>query len=276
MDPQTSNRLDGKIVAREALAAIDAARQIPPFSERDPAFGIDRAYAAAAELRRLRTQRGERQVGRKIGFTNCDMWERFNVCAPVWGDMYDTTVQDLPSPGTLSLSRFVEPRIEPEIVFKLSADIGPELDDAGMLDAIAWVAHGFEIVQSIYPGWRFRGVDTIAANGVHGALLVGQPHPLTSLSAANVAEALALFEVTLSCNGETIDRGKGSNVLGGPLLALRHLAEVLASDPINPPLRAGEIVTTGTLTLAHPVAPGQTWTSEIKGLPLKGLTLTFT
>jgi len=276
MDSRTSSDLDARAIAGEALAAIDAARQIPLFSDRDPAFDIERAYAVTAELRRLRTARGERQIGRKIGFTNRDMWEKFNVSAPVWGDMYDTTVQNLPTPGTLSLSRFVEPRIEPEIVFKLSADIGPGLDEAEMLRAIEWVAHGFEIVQSIYPGWRFRGVDTIAANGVHGALLIGRPHPVAALGTANVAETLALFDVTLSCDGKIIDQGKGSNVLGGPLSALRHLTEILASDSVNPPLRAGEIITTGTLTLAFPVSAGQTWTSEIKGLPLDGLTLTFT
>lgn len=276
MHAKAGNDFDAKAAAQEALAAIDAPRQIPLFSERYPDFDLERAYAVTAELRRLRTQRGERHIGRKIGFTNRNMWERFNVSAPVWGDMYDTTIQELLSPGTLSLSRFVEPRIEPEIVFKLSADIGPDTDDAGMLDAIAWVAHGFEIVQSIYPGWRFRGVDTIAANGVHGALLVGRPHPVAALGTENVAEALALFDVTLSCDGKTVDHGKGANVLGGPLSALRHLVEVLAADSVNPPLRAGEIITTGTLTMAFPVAAGQTWTSEIKGLPLDGLTLTFT
>lgn len=275
MHAREAGDFDAGAVAREVLAAIDAPRQIPLFSERDPELDLGRAYAVTAELRRLRTQRGERQIGRKIGFTNRNMWAKFNVSAPVWGDMYDTTVQDLLSPGTLSLSRFVEPRIEPEIVFKLSADIGPEIDEAGMLGAIEWVAHGFEIVQSIYPGWRFRGVDTIAANGVHGALLVGRPHPIASLATTNTAEALALFDVILSCDGKPVDHGKGANVLGGPLSALRHLVEVLATDSVNPPLRAGEIVTTGTLTLAFPVAPGQTWTSEIVGLPLEGLKLAF-
>ncbi len=275
MDIRSAGGLDAREIAVEALAAIDAHRQISVFSECDPVFDLARAYAVTAELRRLRTQRGERQIGRKIGFTNRNIWEEFNVRAPVWGDMYDTTVQDLLSPGTLSLSRFVEPRIEPEIVFKLSADIGPGLDDASLLDSIEWFAHGFEIVQSIYPGWRFRGVDTIAANGVHGALLVGRPHEIAPLRRGNASEALALFEVTLSCNGEIIDRGKGANVLGSPLLALRHLVDVLAADTVNPPLRGGEIITTGTLTRAFPVAPGQTWTSDIKGLPLEGLTLTF-
>jgi len=43
----------------------------------------------------------------------------------------------------------------------------------------------------------------------------------------------------------------------------------------SPPLAAGEIVITGTLTDAHPVAPGETWRTEISGLPLGDLELSF-
>jgi 2-oxo-3-hexenedioate decarboxylase len=63
--------------------------------------------------------------------------------------------------------------------------------------------------------------------------------------------------------------------LGGPVSALRHLVDILASDQINPPLAAGEIVTTGTLTRALPVAPTETWTTELAGLALNGLFVRF-
>ena len=60
-----------------------------------------------------------------------------------------------------------------------------------------------------------------------------------------------------------------------PLLALAHLIQALARQPEAPPLSAGEIVTTGVITDAHPVAAGETWTTELRGLPLPGLRLTF-
>jgi 2-oxo-3-hexenedioate decarboxylase len=62
-------------------------------------------------------------------------------------------------------------------------------------------------------------------------------------------------------------------VLGSPLLALRHLVELLAADRHNPPLRAGEIISTGTLTLAMPVHAGETWTTRVHGLPLEDITV---
>ncbi len=87
--------------------------------------------------------------------------------------------------------------------------------------------------------------------------------------------ALTAFEVTLSRNDEVVDRGRGANVLDGPLSALRHLVGLLDDDPANPPLAAGEIVTTGSLTRAFPVAAGERWTTEIRGLPIDGLSIAF-
>jgi len=84
------------------------------------------------------------------------------------------------------------------------------------------------------------------------------------------------FRTAVKRNGTIVDQGWASNVLGGPLSALRHLVEVLDNDPVNPPLAGGEIVTTGTLTRAFPVAPGETWTTKPKGVALDGVAIRFT
>ena len=57
--------------------------------------------------------------------------------------------------------------------------------------------------------------------------------------------------------------------------SLWHLVELLAADPLNPPLATGEIVTTGTLTRAFPVAKGEEWTTELTGIPLEGARIRF-
>jgi 2-oxo-3-hexenedioate decarboxylase len=41
------------------------------------------------------------------------------------------------------------------------------------------------------------------------------------------------------------------------------------------PVQAGEIVTTGTLTAARPVSPGETWATRLDGIDLPGLSMTF-
>ncbi len=54
-----------------------------------------------------------------------------------------------------NLNPVAQPKIEPEIVlqFHTAPQIGAGL--TGVLNAIGWVAHGFEIVQSHFPGWKF-------------------------------------------------------------------------------------------------------------------------
>jgi 2-oxo-3-hexenedioate decarboxylase len=79
----------------------------------------------------------------------------------------------------------------------------------------------------------------------------------------------------LSRGDTVIDRGVGANVLGSPALALAHLARLLADQPQSPKLAAGEIVTTGTVTDAWPVAAGEVWTSDYGVLGINGLALSF-
>jgi 2-oxo-3-hexenedioate decarboxylase len=65
-------------------------------------------------------------------------------------------------------------------------------------------------------------------------------------------------------------------VLGGPRAALRHLVELLARDSVNPPLAAGEIVTTGTLTRVPPIVPGETWMTALTSLAFGDIAVRFT
>lgn len=250
-------------------------RQIMPVSQRLPGFGLDEAYRVADRIRRRREARGERAIGRKIGFTNRTIWDEYDVHAPIWGFVYDSSVHELAEAGQgFPLASLAEPRLEPEIVFGLARAPEPGMDEAALLGCLEWVAHGFEIVQSVFPDWKFAAADTVAAYGLHGALLVG-PRQAVEPGGGDWLASLAGFEIALSRGGEVMDRGHAANVLDGPLSALRHLVGLLADDPVNPPLAAGEIVTTGTLTRALPVAPGETWSTRLEGVALDGIEVRF-
>ena len=67
----------------------------------------------------------------------------------------------------------------------------------------------------------------------------------------------------------------GANVLGSPGLALGFLARTVAGQPRFDPPAAGEIITTGTVTNAWPVAPGERWTSDYGALDIRGLSISF-
>jgi 2-oxo-3-hexenedioate decarboxylase len=263
-----------ELMASEVVATIGSGRQILPFTTRAEGLSIDEAYGVTSLVKRQREKYGDVAIGRKIGFTNRNLWQRYNVHAPIWGYMYQSTVHELRTSRSCRVDRFAEPLIEPEIVFGLARAPEPWMDENSLLSCIGWIAHGFEIVQSVYPDWKFSAADTVAANGLHGALFIGQRHQI----GAKLVEwhrILAGFQITLSCNGESVAYGRSSNVLSGPVSALGHLVRLLAQDHANPPLRANEIVTTGTLTDAMPVKPGQTWSTSLSGIELDGIDLHF-
>ena len=225
-----------KAAADEVTSALAKHRQVPTFSSRAQPLTLSDAYRVAEQVRASFEARGEKIVGRKIGFTNCEMWKLHGVKAPIWGYVTDRTICELEPTLVRYVGDFAEPRIEPEIMFGLKAAPRPGMSDEALLDCIDWASFGFEIVQSIYPNWKFAAPDAVAANSLHGALLTGKRHQIAADREQWLA-ALARFEVELSCNDTLSQRGGGALVLGSPLQALRHLVEILPFDPAGRPSR---------------------------------------
>jgi 2-oxo-3-hexenedioate decarboxylase len=264
-------------IATRLLDACARATLIAPITATERDFDVAAAYDVLHEIEQRRVAQGWVRVGRKIGFTNRTIWARYGVYQPMWAHIWAQSVHFATAGvATLELKGFAQPRIEPEVVFKLAAAVPATDDPLAVLACVEWMAPGFEIVQSHFPGWKFEAADCTAAFGLHGALVVGPAVALTEHNRAEIAAALPTFALTLRRGGEVIDVGVGANVLGSPALALVHLARVLAGQSQFPALAAGEVITTGTLTDAWPVAPGQTWSSDYGTLPVAGMTLTFT
>jgi len=253
--------------------SVQTGRQIARLSETEPSFDVASAYEVLAELHARRIARGWKPIGRKIGFTNTTIWARYGVDRPMWSHVWDRTVTIAADDrAELALDLTMQPRIEPEVVFGIAAPLPSGNDPVDLLRAVAWIAPGFEIVQSPFPGWKFGAADCAAAYGLHGRLAVGTRVPVTDANRAAFAAALPTFEVTLSRGHTVIEKGVGGNVLGSPARALAYLRDVLATQPWAAPLAAGEIVTTGTITDAQPVEPGETWHASFRALPLRALT----
>jgi len=257
------------------LDAVESHRLIGLLSDGDPSLDEDGAYAIAWEVHARRLGWGERPVGRKIGFTNRTIWAEYGVWAPIWSHVYDSTVHHAPDSRAprVAIGHLLQPRIEPEIQLHFTRTPPVTRDEAAILDCIDWIAHGFEIVQSLYPDWKFRSVDAIAAFGLHGALVVGTPVAVRDID--DCVAKLRSFTVALSRDGREEAAGGGADVLDTPLLAFAHLAEMLGRQARFAPVQAGEIVTTGTLTAARSVSPGETWTTRLDGIDLPGMSVTF-
>ena len=250
---------------------------------------LDEAYAVALAIRSQRILAGEVAVGYKIGFTNRTIWPRYNVYAPIWGTVWQSGLALCVEPtaeSVVSLAALCEPRIEPEIVFCLRSEPPPACTLAQLLGCIDWVAHGFEIVHTHFPGWKFTAAQAVADAGLHGRLLVGKRVELPAAQGASstgfdsltlpaspaspaspaflLATALSSLQVNLYCNGVLKEKGTGANVLDGPLQALLHFVQEIRATPQAPSLKAGDIVTTGTLTDAWPVQAGQAWHTTVE------------
>ena len=151
-------------------------------------------------------------------------------------------------------------------------------------------------MHSVFPGWRFTGRDTTAAQALHGGLFLG---PWVEIDHSRDGDGdgdgegpserkgwtnqLRDCTIDLYRDGELVDSGVGSNVLdNGPLAALGHLVALLAAAAggdgcgKNEPLEAGEIVTTGTVTRAWPVRRGERWETRVRGIGLEGARIRFT
>ena len=263
--------------ARELLAARDGARELETITGSDPGFTVEDGYAVADETRRLRIARGERPLGYKIGFTNRGIWARYGVFGPIWGPVWDSTVERVDNAETsVSLAPLCEPRLEPEIMFGFSRTpaVGAGLPE--LFDCIEWVAHGFEIVDTHFAGWRFAAADTVADFALHGRLFVGPRVPVARFDRQRVAAELAAIRVVLACDGRDVEEGVADIVLDGPLHALRLWVDAMAAQPQRWPIVAGDIVTTGTITDAAPLAPGQRWQTRLSDPRFAGMTLNTT
>ena len=162
------------------------------------------------------------------------------------------------------------------MVFKLRRPLGSEaLEPAAVLDAVEWVALGFEIVDCVYADWKFEPSDFVAAFGLHAALVVGTPLAVTRANIPQLVEAMPRFTVDLLADRQSVAKGSGKNSLRSPVLCLGELASAIAKQPGAEPLAAGELVSSGSLTEAQPIAAGQTWTAVLDGIELPALTLRF-
>jgi 2-oxo-3-hexenedioate decarboxylase len=267
---------DPNALARELIDAYANKTIVPAPSSREGGIDLNRAYATEAAIAGSRRAEGHATVGWKVGYANKAMWRALELETLVWAHMYDDTVRYADwNDTTLSIAAMVAPKIEPEIVFKLARV--PESSDAvAVLQATEWIALGFEIIDCVYPDWKFQPADFVAARGLHAALVVGEPVYVEELGdTAKFAEELASFTVRLLKNNEMVEEGAAKNALKSPALCVGELSEALKRRG-GEALQAGDLISTGTLTTSMLMTPGDVWIASLSGIPPSSLTLRVT
>lgn len=259
-------------LAQELIDAYASKTIVAAPSSREGGIDLDAAYAVEAEIARARRAGGHQTVGWKVGFANKAMWRALKLETLVWAHLYDDTVHYADwNDAKLSIASMSGPKIEPEVVFKLAKT--PESSDpVAVLEATEWYALGFEIIDCVFPEWKFQPADFVAARGLHAALVIGEPVYIEPGDIAGLVTDMAAFTVRLLKNNEMVEEGAAKNALKSPVLCVAELGEALKRRG-GETLQAGDIISTGTLTTSLPIAAGEVWIASLSGIPPSSLTL---
>jgi 2-keto-4-pentenoate hydratase len=260
MPAMINETLPASELDRYALA-LRAARErrvpIAPLTDSEPALGVTDAYAIAQRNVDARMAAGARVVGHKIGLTSPAVQEQLGVDQPDYGTLLNE--MQLDDGAVIDLGRYIAPRVELELAFRLAAPLpGPNVTAADVRRATADVAPAIELVDSRVRDWDIRLADTVAdAASSAGFVLGAQARPLSELDPTDVAAEL--WRGT-----ELIERGHTSAVLGDPCVSVAWLANALSR--LGETLEPGQVILSGACTRMVPVAAGDRFRGVLAGL----------
>lgn len=239
--------------AGDAAEALDGAqRAATAIAQLPPGLSTEEAYAIQHKLLAMRFGRGERLVGTKLGFTSRAKMAQMGVSDIIVGQLTDA-MQVLDG-AEVALSRFVHPRIEPEVAFRLAADVDLDDPDADVVTCVDAAAPALEIIDSRYRDFRFSLPDVIADNTSAAGFVVG--------TWAEIGE-IGDREVRLSVDLVDVEVGSTAAILGHPMHALHELLGMARRYDF--PLTAGQIVLAGAATAAVPLT-ASTVEAHVEGL----------
>jgi 2-keto-4-pentenoate hydratase len=226
------------------------------------ALSLAQAYDVQDALVVRRSAGGARQSGWKLGITSPVKQRVMGIASPLFGRTFAEGEHS--GEARVAHAKLIAPRTEPELAFGLSSPIDDSMDAAALMNAIAWIAPALEITSSRYRSGTRTAVELVADNTSSAAYVIG------ARIAPGAAPPIDSFATELVCNGVVVARGSTADVLGNPVNALAALAAHLASRGLR--TRGGDIVLSGAITDAIPVAAGDVVEARLAGLGIATVT----
>jgi 2-keto-4-pentenoate hydratase len=196
------------------------------------------------------TRLGWEPMGWKIAGTTADVRARLSLQAPIYGRTFRRFA--CPSPARLVAGELLDPLVECEFFVTLARDLPARPEPYSMIDvmaAIGGVHVGIEVAECRFPMAELPPLPAILADGsASGRYVFGDPLAEWRAGLANVT-------VVLEVDGVVRRHGRGSDVMGDPLNPLLWLAE--ERRRWGDGLRAGEMISTGSMTGMLPIRQGQ-------------------
>ena len=259
--------IDTDALAQRLDEAWENRDPIAPLSESEGLEDVERAYEIQSKWSELRTGRGERIIGRKIGLTSFVMQEQLGVSEPDYGSLWSSRY--FPAQGgraEIPFEPLLQPFLEGELAFLIGRPLsGPGVTLQQALAATDALAAAVEVVDSRIEDWNIKLPDTIADDASYGAFTVGP-------WSRSMREAdLRTIGMLINKSGSRVAEGMGAASLGHPARAVAWLANKLASYGTT--LEPGDIVLSGSLGRAVPAEQGDVFVLEAHGQP--PLTVSF-
>ena len=217
-------------------AAINA-DAVPQISI-DQELSIADAYKVQVASIDQRLGRGEKLLGYKMGFTSKAKMEQMGVNELIWGRL--TSNMELKDGAALELSKYVHPRAEPEVAFRISQDIPEVLTEADIPNYVDAVCAAIEIIDSRYKDFKFSLEDVIADNCSSTGYVLGE-----WLTAENKFDHLS---ISLEVNGEVVQSGSTDDILGNPWNSFLEATRIFKREGIE--LKKGMVLLAGAATPA--------------------------
>lgn len=243
-------------IAQALKAAERSVTPIKPVSAENQDLVIRDAYKIQLMNIDKELESGKKVTGKKIGLTSYAMQNMLKVDQPDFGHLLNSMeVKN----NVVDRKKLVAPKAEAEIAFVLKEDIkGPFATAADVLAATDYVVAAIEIVDSRVADWKINIIDTVADNASSGMYV---------LSDKKVdPRRVDLKKITMDFykNGEKINSGKGTDVLGDPAYCVAWLANTLAA--YNVVLKKGEVILSGALSAALAAEAGDTFKATFSEL----------
>ena len=237
--------------------ALTGCTTLPPLTSQHAGITVDDAYAIQQRLMARRLAAGEKVIGKKIGVTSQAVMDMLGVDQPDFGWLTDGMVYG--EGEAIPMSRLIQPKAEGEIAFVLKKTLkGPGISVADVLAATDGVMACFEIVDSRIQDWKIKIQDTVADNASCGVFVLGD-------RLVDVRDVdLTTCGMVLEKNGEIVATGAGAAAMGHPANAVAWLANTLGRLGI--PLKAGDIILSGSQSPLVPVKPGDSLYASVGGL----------
>jgi 2-oxopent-4-enoate hydratase len=242
--------LDVERIAAELFGAFQSGVAIEPLTSAHPDLTVADAYRIQAALIRRHAAAGRARVGRKIGLTGEAIRKQLGVDSPDFGTLLSTHVFASGATVSISAMKMIHPRIEAEVGFVLDRSLqGPGVTSGDVLAATRHVLPVFELCDSRIRDWKITLADTVADNASALGAVLGAPVDPASVG------ALGDLELGFGRDGEVMQRGQGTAVMGNPAEAVAWLANQLGE--LGDALPAGEPILSGSFTPMLDVVPGR-------------------